>query len=198
MSLLNTTESFGSIVVPLTGACMLHRRNSEPLNLSASRERLSPPPQVTRSEVIPDESSAIIGVVDVDITRTAVDDRTTSFDTRLAAIEAKLDAVMATLMSPSSYDLTAGLERPGLGPFQRIALATLPPGALLVGWAEIARYCRKAPRTLKRYRDREGFPAWRWGRHVVAARENIARWLVVREQARRERRRSAPALPPSR
>jgi hypothetical protein len=118
----------------------------------------------------------------------------TSFDTRLATIETKLDAVMAGLTLLSPYEHTARLERPGLGPFQRIALATLPPGALLVGWAEISRHCRKAPRTLKRYRDLEGFPAWRWGRHVVAAPENIARWLVVREQVRRERKRSTATV----
>ena len=124
--------------------------------------------------------------------RTAANAPSLTLDARLAAIEAKLDGVMATLTSPSRNDLTAGLERPGLGPFQRVMLASLPPGALLVGWAEISRHCRKAPRTLKRYRDLEGFPAWRWGRHVVAAPENIARWLVVREQVRRERRRLTP------
>ena len=128
----------------------------------------------------------------MNVPRTAADTESTLTDARLAAIEAKLDAVVATLTSPSRYDLTAGLERPGLGPFQRVMLASLPPGALLVGWAEISRHCRKAPRTLKRYRDLEGFPAWRWGRHVVAAPENIARWLVVREQVRRERRRLTP------
>lgn len=85
-----------------------------------------------------------------------MDTESTRTDARLAAIEAKLDVMMAILTSPSRYDLTAGLERPGLGPFQRVALASLPPGALLVGWAEIARHCRKAPRTLKRYRDLEG------------------------------------------
>ena len=132
----------------------------------------------------------------MNVSRTAADTESTPVDARLTAIEAKLDVVMATLTSPSQYDQTAGLERPGLGPFQRVALATLPPGALLVGWAEISRYCRKAPRTLKRYRDLEGFPAWRWGRHVVAARENIARWLVVREQVRREGRRSTSTQPP--
>jgi len=81
----------------------------------------------------------IIGVVNA--LRTAADATSLSFDDRLAVIEAKLDAVMATLTSPSRYDLTAGLERTGLGPFQRVALAMLPPGALLVGWAEIARHC---------------------------------------------------------
>jgi hypothetical protein len=132
----------------------------------------------------------------VNASRTAADAESTPVDARLATIEAKLDAVMATLTSPSRYDHTAGLERPGLGPFQRVMLAALPPGALLVGWAEIARHCRKAPRTLKRYRDLEGFPAWRWGRHVVAAPENIARWLVVREQVRRERRRATATQSP--
>jgi len=134
----------------------------------------------------------------VNVPRTAADTESTLTDARLAAIEAKLDAVVATLTSPSRYDLTAGLERPGLGPFQRVMLASLPPGALLVGWAEISRHCRKAPRTLKRYRDRESFPAWRWGRHVVAAPENIARWLVVREQVRRERRPATATQPPLR
>ncbi len=121
-----------------------------------------------------------------------------SFDTRLATIETKLDVVVAGLTLLSPYEHTARLERPGLGPFQRVALATLPPGALLVGWAEISHHCRKAPRTLKRYRDIEGFPAWRWGRHVVAAPENIARWLVVRQQVRRERQRSTSTESPMR
>ena len=93
---------------------------------------------------------------------------------RLAAIEAKLDAVMAALMSSSRSDLTAGFGG---------------SGRLLVGWGEISRYCRKGPRTLRRYRGREAFPAFRWGRHVVAAPENIARWLIVREEFHPRRRR---------
>src|SRR6266849_3040047 len=93
----------------------------------------------------------------------------------LAAIEAKLDAVMAALTLHSRSALTAGFGG---------------SARLLVGWGEISRHCRKAPRTLKRYRDLEAFPAFRWGRHVVAAPENIARWLIVREGVRRERRRA--------
>jgi len=117
----------------------------------------------------------IIGVVSSP--STAADAKSTALDSRLATIETKLDAVMAALMSSARSDPTAGVGA---------------SGRLLVGWGEISRYCRKGPRTLRRYRGREAFPAWRWGRHVVAAPENIARWLVVREQVRRERRRSTP------
>ena len=51
------------------------------------------------------------------------------------------------------------------------------PGGLLCGWKEISRYCRKAPRTLNRYRQLAGFPALRWGRHIYADTKMISAWL---------------------
>src|SRR5215470_5496762 len=51
-------------------------------------------------------------------------------------------------------------------PPRNILMATLGRATLLVGWAEISRYCRKATRTLRRYRELEAFPAFRWGRKL--------------------------------
>ena len=64
------------------------------------------------------------------------------------------------------------------------------PPTLLVGWSEISRYCRKRPRTLSRYAKDLGFPAFRFGRHVVASPHTISNWLITRELARnREKQR---------
>jgi hypothetical protein len=113
----------------------------------------------------------------------AADPTEVPFHARLAAIEAKLDA-LTTILTPRSHrDLTARVGG-GMG--------------LLVGWAEISRYCRKAPDTLKRYARREGFPAYRWGRHVYSAPEAITCWLYAREPFRREwqgQRRHPTAVP---
>jgi len=53
------------------------------------------------------------------------------------------------------------------------ALATrlthLHTPTLLVGHAEITRYCRKRPATIQRYVRTMGFPAYRWGRHTVSS-----------------------------
>lgn len=57
---------------------------------------------------------------------------------------------------------------------------TLPePIPMLVGWAAISRFTGKAPTTLKRYKERMGFPAFRWGGHIYSHPELIFRWLQV-------------------
>ena len=107
------------------------------------------------------------------------DDAEAALDTRLAAIEAKLDSLATLTSQPmASHTATPSVE----------------PG-LLVGWWAIARYCQKAPRTLRRYANRETFPAFRWGRHVVTSPDLISRWLLIREQNRLRRPRVSPDGP---
>jgi hypothetical protein len=59
---------------------------------------------------------------------------------------------------------------------------------LLHGWQQIATYCQKSPRTLRRYRAREGFPTFRWGRSTYSHPQAILAWLAERERARRVRK----------
>src|SRR5262249_12062101 len=94
---------------------------------------------------------------------------------RLDDIAAKLDQ-MAALITASRHSLSA----------------TSRPPLLLVGWTEIARVFRKSPRTLRRYVQREGFPIFRWGRHVVSTPTLLDNWLLAREVARQERPRKLP------
>jgi len=61
---------------------------------------------------------------------------------------------------------------------------------LLQGWASIARYTGKSPRTLRRYRALEGFPTFRWGRATYSHPQAILAWLASRERVRRERKRA--------
>jgi hypothetical protein len=67
---------------------------------------------------------------------------------------------------------------------------------LLLGWAEIARYARKRPNTLKGYRLSMAFPVIRWGRHVVSSPTLIDDWLLTIEQRRRRRRLALASQPP--
>ena len=98
---------------------------------------------------------------------------------RLARIERKVDRLQA--------DLTALLE-------SRSTARDREPRPMLVGWNEIARFCRKAPRTLQRYRLLGSFPASRFGRHTVSSVPLIHAWLLAREQLQRQRRQMpAPA-----
>ena len=71
-------------------------------------------------------------------------------------------------------------------------VASLP--VLLVGWAEIAAYCRKKPRTLSRYTKGLAFPAYRLGRHVVSHPYMINDWLRAFAAAKaKARNRNNPA-----
>jgi hypothetical protein len=63
--------------------------------------------------------------------------------------------------------------------------------ALLCGWAEVAQYCRKSPRQLRRYVKTGGMPVVRFGKNVMTSPSMIDVWLLTREQSRRERARAA-------
>jgi len=84
---------------------------------------------------------------------------------QLARVEAKVDQ-LTTLMAKSESPHTA-------------SVGGTPP--LLVGWEEIVRVLRKGPRTLRRYRQGQGLPVFRWGRHVVSTLPLVEQWLVQRE-----------------
>ena len=59
---------------------------------------------------------------------------------------------------------------------------------LLTGWSEISRYTGKSPRMLDRYRQTLGFPAYRFGRHVVSSPSSIDGWLLAKTRWRRARK----------
>jgi len=65
-------------------------------------------------------------------------------------------------------------------------LTHLHTPTLLVGHAEITRYCRKRPSTIQRYVRFMGFPALRWGRHVVSSPAMIDGWLIAVAQRKRD------------
>jgi hypothetical protein len=58
---------------------------------------------------------------------------------------------------------------------------------LLRSWKEIADYCRKSERSLRRYQKFSGMPVCRFGRFVTASPNMIDVWLMQREKMRRER-----------
>ena len=59
------------------------------------------------------------------------------------------------------------------------------PFPLLVGYAEIGRFIRKSASTVRRYKRSMGFPAYRFGRHIVSHERLILDWLIVVEKQRR-------------
>jgi hypothetical protein len=63
------------------------------------------------------------------------------------------------------------------------------PATLLVGWAEISRYCRKSARSLSRYSRNYAFPAVRLGAHVVSSPAFIDWWLARRKISALEKRK---------
>lgn len=69
----------------------------------------------------------------------------------------------------------------------KATLQSLMGGAadqLLVGWAEISRFSRKAPSTLRGYVRTMHFPAYRWGRFVVSHPQMIQNWLLAVKMAK--------------
>jgi hypothetical protein len=68
------------------------------------------------------------------------------------------------------------------------------PGTLLYGWAQIARYCHKAPRTLRRYQRIAAFPVFRWGRHVYSDGRMISAWLGIYAEDRAKLRMMGQAV----
>ncbi len=89
---------------------------------------------------------------------------------RVRAIEEKFDEVA------SHMSIHMGTPIDGLWP-------AWP--SLLVGHAEIARFIKKSPSAVRRYARKMGFPAWRFGRHVVSHPNLIASWLIAVEKKRR-------------
>jgi hypothetical protein len=68
------------------------------------------------------------------------------------------------------------------------AALSATPGTLLCGWRQISIYCKKSPRSLRKYRQVAAFPAFRWGRNVYADTRLIGFWLsfYASEQAKRK------------
>ncbi len=101
---------------------------------------------------------------------------------RMAVIEGKLDRLVAHHTSPHTAT-HSGAE------------ATLrhlmgwKADELLVGWAEMSRFGRKAPSTLRGYVRTMHFPAYRWGRFVVSHPQLILNWLEAVKRAKQEARR---------
>ena len=94
---------------------------------------------------------------------------------RVAAIEKTL----ADFTARTTKHTTIHTGTPGF-------LSGLP--GLLVGHAEIARFIRKSPATVRRYARRMAFPAMRFGRHVVSHPQMIFDWLWAVEKMRLRRR----------
>jgi hypothetical protein len=59
------------------------------------------------------------------------------------------------------------------------AVLSATPTTLLCGWQQIASYCKKSPRSLRKYRQVAAFPAFRWGRNVYADTRLIGAWLTI-------------------
>ena len=82
-------------------------------------------------------------------------------------IEAKLDALTRLL----TYGRANGHTR------------------LLRGHAAIGAYVGLSAATVRRYAKKMGFPALRWGRHVVSSPALIDAWLLAVDRKKREARR---------
>ncbi len=104
---------------------------------------------------------------------------------RLVRIESKVDRIVAHHTSPHTAT-HSGAEA---------TLRHLMGGKadeLLVGWAEISRFARKAPSTLRGYVRTMHFPAYRWGRFVVSHPQLILNWLEAVRRAKDQSRRKHP------
>ena len=68
---------------------------------------------------------------------------------------------------------------------REIEATLMASSGLLVGWPAISAYVRKAPRTLRRYRQRMAFPVFRFGRHVTTDPALIRAWLLIVAEEKR-------------
>jgi hypothetical protein len=71
---------------------------------------------------------------------------------------------------------------------QEIKATLWASSGLLVGWDAIAAYVKKAPRTLRRYRQLMAFPVFRFGRHVCTDPALIRCWLLAIAEEKRKGR----------
>lgn len=97
---------------------------------------------------------------------------------RLDQIEKKLDKLIHHTQSSTGVHTSA-----------KATLRSLMGEAadqLLVGWAEISRFTRKAPSTLQGYVRTMHFPAYRWGRFVVSHPDMIFNWFAAVKRAKQE------------
>ncbi len=102
---------------------------------------------------------------------------------RLDRIEKKVDKLVHLTDNHTGGHTSAKATLQSLG---------LPADGLLVGWAEISRFTRKAPSTLRKYARVMHFPAVRWGRFVVSDPQMIRNWLFAVKRAKDEGRKRHP------